>query len=90
MSELSSLQKQLDGYRLTTAEILYHLPDHPAVLQTFVWQELDIAPTYPALNRFLEFWEREIEGKLHSVRVGNARLVSAGEMRHTDHLMHLH
>ncbi|MDD2878024.1 MAG: usg protein [Acidiphilium sp.] len=75
-------REQLQGYRLTTAEILYHLPDHPAVLQSFVWQELDIAPRYPVLNAFLEFWARQIDGKLHSVRVGSAALISPGEMRH--------
>jgi len=77
-----SLSKQLQGYRLTTAEILYHLPDHPGVLQSFVWQELDIAPRYPVLHGFLAFWARQIEGRLHSVRVGSAALISPGEMRH--------
>ena len=28
-----SLALQLKDYRLTTAEILYHLPDHPAGLR---------------------------------------------------------
>ncbi len=85
-----SLLRQLEGYRLTTAEILYHLPDHPAVLQTFVWQELDIAPRFPVLHRFLDFWTREIEGKLHSVRVASSQLIKPAELRYTGHLMHLH
>lgn len=70
-----SLPMQLKDYRLTTAEILYRLPDHPGVLQSYVWQDLDIAPRYPVLGRFLEFWHREIEGKLHSVRVASATLI---------------
>lgn len=77
-----SLSQQLEGYRLTTAEILYHMPDHPGVLQSFVWQDLDIAPRYPVLHRFLDFWADRLEGKLHSVRVGSARLISPGELRH--------
>lgn len=84
------LAKQLQDYRLTTAEILYHLPDHPAVLQTYVWQELDLAPRFPVLTRFLEFWRRELEGRLHSVRVGTAGLITPGEMRHTISVMQLH
>src|SRR3978361_1621968 len=64
MSVSTSLNRQLKDYRLTTAEILYRLPDHPAVLQSYIWQELDIAPAYPVLKRFLEFWEREIEGRV--------------------------
>ncbi|MBM3507048.1 MAG: Usg family protein [Alphaproteobacteria bacterium] len=63
--------RQLEGYRLTTAEITYHRPDHPAFLQQFIWQELDLAPQFPALQRFLDFWEAKIEGKIHSVRVAS-------------------
>lgn len=76
-----NLSRQLKNYRLTTAKILYHLPDHPALLQEFVWQDYDIAPRYPELRRFLTFWEREIEGRLHSVTVASAGLVSPGGLR---------
>ena len=86
MHDASGFQRQLQGYRLTTAEILYHLPDHPAVLQSFVWQELDTAPEFPVLQRFLEFWAREIEGRIHSVRVGACELVSAAEVQHLRYL----
>ncbi len=85
-----SLKLQLDGYRLTTAEILYHMPDHPGLLQTYVWQDMDIAPRFPVLHKFLDFWSRQLDGKLHSVRVGANRLISAGEWTHTEHLRYLH
>ncbi|MEZ5917423.1 MAG: aspartate-semialdehyde dehydrogenase [Parvularculaceae bacterium] len=61
MAHRSALELQLSGYRLATAEILYHMPDHPNLLQSYVWQDYDIAPQYPVLNRFLEFWTRELE-----------------------------
>jgi len=35
------LERQLTGSRQTTAEILYRMPDHPGLVQTFLWQELD-------------------------------------------------
>ncbi len=76
-----SFHQQLQGYRLTTAEILYHMPDHPGLLQTYVWQELDLAPIFPTLRRFLRFWQRELDGKLHSVRVGTSRMI--GPARYT-------
>lgn len=85
-----SLARQLQGYRLTTAKILYHLPDHPALLQTFVWQNLDLAPRFPELNRFLAFWQREIEGKLHSVTVAAVGLVSPAELRYAGGEFSLH
>ena len=65
----------LQDYRLTTAEILYHLPDHPSLLQSYIWQELDIAPAFPVLHKFLGFWEKEIEGKLHSVKIASTELI---------------
>ena len=84
------LQRQMNDYRLTTAEILYHLPDHPNVLQSYIWQALDIAPQYPALHKFLAFWRREIEGSLHSVRVASCTVADRGRIRHTDTLKYLH
>ncbi|HEY1708111.1 MAG TPA: usg protein [Rhizomicrobium sp.] len=78
---MSSLHNRLLGYRLTTAEILYHLPDHPRVLQSFIWQDLDLAPQFPVLNKFLQFWQRDIEGKLHSIRVASRGLISDAELK---------
>lgn len=77
----TAFQRQLQGYRITTAEIVYHLPDHPAVLQSYVWQDMDLAPRFPVLHRFLDFWEREIEGRLHSVRVGATDVFTIDEWR---------
>lgn len=65
----------LKDYRLTTAEILYRLPDFPALLQSYVWQDLDIAPKFPVLEKFLGFWETKLEGKLHSVKVASCELI---------------
>ncbi len=80
----------LRDYRLTTAEILYHLPDHPGLLQTYVWQDLDLAPKFPGLRRFLDFWSRNLDGKLHSIRVANAGPIRPANVRHTRHLQYLH
>ena len=73
--------RQIEGYGLTTACIFYHLPDHPVILQQYVWQEYDLAPHFPELNRFLGFWEKKLDGKLHSVRVAHQRLVSPAEVK---------
>ena len=45
-------RKQVLGYGLTTAEILYRMPDHPSLLQTYVWQNYDLFPKFPALHGF--------------------------------------
>ena len=77
----SEIRQQLEGYRITTAEILYRLPDHPGLLNSFIWQKLDIAPGFPVLRCFLDFWQREIEGPIHSVRVAAKGIVSPVEWR---------
>jgi uncharacterized protein Usg len=81
---------QLAGFSLTTAEILYRLPDYPLLLQSFVWQEYDVHPRFPRLKHFLEFWSRNLDGKLHSVKVAHKRLVTPAEMRLIDGEFHLH
>lgn len=80
----------LKGYRLTTAEIIYHMPDYPDLLQTYVWQEMDLAPQFPVLCRFLEFWDRELEGKLHQVRVAASELIAPPGLAHVDVSLTLH
>ena len=71
----SDFPRQLEGYGLTTAHILYRMPDHPALLQTYLWQDYDLCPKFPVLNRFLAFWLEKLEGPLHSVTVAHARLI---------------
>lgn len=72
---------QLKGCSLTTAEILYRLPDHPALLQTYIWQDYDIHPRLPRLNSFLRFWSGNLEGPLCTIRVMHAGLISPREFR---------
>jgi uncharacterized protein Usg len=72
--------KQLNGYGLTTARILYRFPDFPTLLQTYVWQDYDVAPDFPVLNGFLSFWQSSLEGPLHSVRVAHAKLLKPAEL----------
>ena len=86
----SALELQLKGYRLATAEITYRLPDHPGVLQTFVWQHYDIAPAYPELRKFLAFWTDNIDGKLFSVQVGRTEIMTPAHHHHAAGIWQLH
>jgi uncharacterized protein Usg len=87
---VSPYELQVQGYRLTTAEIIYRLPDHPALLQSFIWQKFDLAPEFPELRKFLEFWSRSIEGKLHSVNVKQSSRTAANRVRYFKHQLTLH
>ena len=83
-------EDQLNGKLLTTAEVLYYMPDHPKLLQSFLWQTLDIAPDYPRVQRFLEFWRREIEAVIHSVSITNAGLLVPARVRPVRFMGDLH
>jgi len=84
------LDRKWDAYGLTTAHILYGMPDHPSLLQSYVWQDYDLAPQFPELRRFLEFWQRELEGPLRSVTVAHKRLIRSGEYRAVTAELRLH
>jgi uncharacterized protein Usg len=81
---------QLSGFSLTTAEIFYHMPDYPAVLQAYIWQDYDLAPQFPKLKQFLRFWQGHLDGAVHGVRVAHRRLISPAEFRFVDGKLVLH
>lgn len=83
-------QKQLRDYRLTTAEIIYRLPDYPAFLQSYIWQDFDIAPRFPVLNKFLRFWETKLEGPIHHVKVTSTGIITPAEFSFADAEYKLH
>ena len=72
---------QLKGFSLTTAEILYCLPDHPLLLQSYVWQDYDLHPRFPKLTAFLDFWTKNLDGRLFKVRVAHCELLSPADLR---------
>lgn len=82
------LTLRLQGWRLATAEVLYYMPDHPSLLQSFLWQTLDLAPEYPRIHRFLDYWRREIDAVIHSVRLATGetlappRIAAGGPILH--------
>jgi uncharacterized protein Usg len=82
--------KQLAGYGLATARILYHLPDYPRLLQTYIWQDYDLAPEFPVLIKFLVFWRQRLDGPLHSVVVGHSKLIKPAEIKTLDGEFWLH
>jgi len=85
-----SFLAQLQGFSLTTAEILYRLPDYPSVLQTYLWQDYDVHPRFPKLTEFLSFWEANLDGKLYHVRVASRALLAPAELKRVDGEFKLH
>lgn len=80
----TDFQSMLEGYSLTTAEILYRLPDHRSLLQSYIWQDYDLHPRFPRLKSFLDFWEAHLDGPLYKVTVNHRRLIAPSDMRILD------
>lgn len=87
---LSDFELRLKGYSLLTAEILYWMPDHHDLLQSFVWQTMDLAPDFPRLHKFLDYWREHIEATLHSVQISHSSLVRPQELNWVDTEYRLH
>ncbi len=87
---MRDIELLLRDYRLTTAEILYHFPDHPSLLQTYLWQEYDIPPQFHTLKKFLDFWDRSLDGKLHSVTVASCHIIKPSDVSWVDFEFTLH
>ena len=66
---MTDMERQLHGYRLTTAEIIYRLPE---------------------LHKFLDFWNREIEGPIHSVKVAGTDIIKPPRTRVVKHSLTIH
>ena len=86
----TEMEMMLKGYGLTTAQILYRLPDHPILLQSYLWQEYDLAPDFPQMKGFLKFWQEKLDGPLHSVRFTHRKMISPGEWRNVKGILNLH
>jgi len=90
MRDQGEMELMLKGYGLTTAKILYHFPDHPHLLQTFIWQDYDIAPKFPVLVRFIDFWKAKLDGPLHSIIYTHKALIGPHAWRKVDGEILLH
>lgn len=66
---------------LVTAEIVYHLPDYPSLLQVLIWQNLDTVPELPVLTKYIHYWRANVDGRLHSILVATASIVRPTEFR---------
>ncbi len=85
-----AFRRQLEGFSLTTANILYRMSDRPLPLQSYLWQDWDLAPKFPQPSKFLDFWARELDGPIHSVEVAHHEMIAPAEWKRVDGIFRLH
>jgi uncharacterized protein Usg len=86
MSASADFAKQVKGYGLTTAQILYRMPDHRNLVQEYLWQEYDLSPNFPELKKFLDYWRRNLDGPVLSVTITHAKIIKPVEFKAPGHL----
>ena len=75
-------RRQLEGYGLTTANILYRRPDHPWLLQSYVWQDYDLFPKFPNAQQVPQFLAGDTGG---TVAFGDGGARAPGQARRNPH-----
>ena len=83
---LSNYMKYFDEDKLVTIKVVYHMPDYLHVLNEFVWQTHDILPLFPRTHRFIDFWNREIEGPINHAEVVYVNWWGGREYKKVDHI----
>ena len=81
MSASRDFELAMAGYGMTTAQIFYRFPDFPGLLQVYVWQDYDLAPDFPKLFDFLDFWKEQLDGGLHSVIFNHDPIIAGRNWR---------
>ena len=54
-------------YSLITVNVLYYLPDYHHIINEFIWQTVDLPPTYPRIGKFLNFWRTDIDAVIKEI-----------------------
>ncbi len=66
---MSGLITQVQGYGLTTAVVLFRLPNSAYLSQEFVYQNYDHCPEFPRMRDLLLHWKQNLDGPLLAVTV---------------------
>ena len=73
----------LNKWTLATVRAIYHIPDYIHILNEFAWQTEDKIPDYPRIQRFLNYWDKHIDGPIKDVYIYDHDALR-GTVRHVD------
>jgi len=66
------------------------MPDFRDIMQIYIWQDYDLAPRFPKLIKFLDFWSHNLDGPLATIRVAQAGLVAPAQLSYVGTEWRLH
>ena len=59
----------IEKWTLASVQVIYYIPDFPHIVNEFVWQTDDQRPDFPRIDRFLNYWDRYIDGPIKEVYI---------------------
>jgi uncharacterized protein Usg len=74
------------GYSLVTINVIYYLPDHKSLVNEFMFQTMDLRPKYPRVERFLDYWRREIDAVIKEVQLADSMGLSPRHFRRIEEI----
>ena len=56
-------------WTIATVQVVYYIPDHLHIVNQFMWQTEDQLPEYPRIKKFLDYWDKNIDGPIKEVYI---------------------
>ena len=66
---------------VASVQVIYYMPDYKNILNEFVWQTEDQIPEFPRITKFLDYWDKNIDGPIKEVYIYDQ---GQGEVRVVD------
>ena len=71
----------LKKWTVASVQVVYYIPDYMNLVNEFIWQTEDQLPEYPRITRFLDYWDKNIDGPIKEVYIYDHE---EAEVRHVD------
>ena len=59
----------LKKWTVASVQVVYYIPDYMNLVDEFIWQTEDQLPEYPRITRFLDYWDKNIDGPIKEVYI---------------------
>ena len=71
----------LKKWTIASVQVVYYIPDYMSLVNEFIWQTEDQLPEYPRITRFLDYWDKNIDGPIKEVYIYDHE---EAKVRHVD------
>ena len=68
-------------WTVASVQVVYYIPDYLNIVNEFIWQTEDQFPEYPRITRFLDYWDKNIDGPIKEVYIYDHE---EAKVRHVD------